>query len=253
VAATDDKTARDRVARTAKTARGQRRSWWGRLRRLLRYRLVVPIKRSQHPPEYTARGVAVGVAWALTPTVGIQMPLCLATWAVARRLAGWDFNVIIAMAWTWITNVVTLLPTYYIFYVTGQLILGHFDDLSGYDEFVGLWHRNVGEEGPGGGAEGFWIGFWTYTVTLFKGWGVPLMVGSLPWAAAGTWLSYRWSLRFVRSHREHRHQRLLARLRGEHPEGFIAEFIHEHDPFHRHDGDGKDGGKDDGGPPAKSG
>lgn len=80
--------------------RAIQRSWHDRLRRLLRYRLLIPIKRSQHPPEYTARGVAVGVLWALTPTIGIQMLLCLVTWVVARRLAKWDFSVIVAMAWT---------------------------------------------------------------------------------------------------------------------------------------------------------
>jgi uncharacterized protein (DUF2062 family) len=195
----------------------RKRNGWSRFLRLLRYRLVVPIKRSHHPPEYTARGVGVGLLWALTPTVGIQMPLCLITWAITKRLFKWDFNVIIAMAWTWVTNVVTLLPTYYVFYVTGQLMLGKFDDLSGYNEFVSLWNANVGEEGFGaGGGGGFWEELWVYTVALVVGWGLPMLLGCIPWALLGTWGGYVWSLRYVRRHREEKHNRRLARLRGEH-------------------------------------
>jgi uncharacterized protein (DUF2062 family) len=193
----------------------KKRSGWARFMRMLRYRLVVPIKRSQHPPEYTARGVAIGLLWALTPTVGIQMPLCLITWAITEKLFRWDFSVIIAMAWTWVTNVVTLLPTYYLFYITGQLMLGHLNDLSGYNEFVKLWNSNVGEGGFGaGGDSGFWADLWVYTVALVKGWGVPMLVGCIPWAVLGTWLGYVWSLRFVRRHREEKHRRRLAHLRG---------------------------------------
>ena len=63
-----------------------------RLMRVLRYRLIVPLKRSRHAPEHTARGVMIGVAWAMTPTVGVQMPLVFANWIAARKLFNWDFN-----------------------------------------------------------------------------------------------------------------------------------------------------------------
>ena len=35
------------------------------------------------------------------------------------------------------TNVVTMVPIYYVFYVTGQLMLGHWSDMWGYHTFVG--------------------------------------------------------------------------------------------------------------------
>ena len=54
------------------------------LRRMLRYRLLVPLLRAKHPPEYTARGVFIGLLVAMTPTVGVQMPICLVTWLVLR-------------------------------------------------------------------------------------------------------------------------------------------------------------------------
>ena len=48
-------------------------SLWKRFVRMLRFRLVIPLKRSQESVDYIARGVAVGLAWAMTPLVGIQM------------------------------------------------------------------------------------------------------------------------------------------------------------------------------------
>lgn len=177
------------------------------LARSVRYRLVIPIKRSVHSPEYTARGVAIGLAWGLTPTVGIQMLLCFFMWVIARRLFKWDFSLIIAMAWTWATNVLTMFPAYYLFYVTGQVILGRFGDLTGFDEFMKLWDSNVGASND----VSYWEWVWLYTVALFKGWGLPMLIGCLPWSALGAWGGYYWSLRFVRRHREHRERRRAAR------------------------------------------
>ena len=56
------------------------------LLRGLRYRLVIPVFRSPHSPEYTARGVANGVFWGLTPTVGLQTIEIVATWLIAQRV-----------------------------------------------------------------------------------------------------------------------------------------------------------------------
>ena len=101
------------MAENGKTGRAhahRRYTWAEGLRRLARYRLVVPLRRSIHSPEHTARGVMVGMVWAMTPTVGLQMPLVFVTWLVARRLFRWDFSVVIGMVWTWTTNLVTLVP-----------------------------------------------------------------------------------------------------------------------------------------------
>ena len=189
------------------TSNGNGRSWRARLARVLRYRLVIPIKRSIHSPEHTARGVAVGLALGLTPTIGIQMALVFVTWIATRRIFRWDFSLIIAMAWTWTTNVVTMFPCYYLFYVTGQIMLGGFDRVSGYDEFIVAWDRHVGDDE----VIGYWEWLWSYTITLVQGWGVPMLIGCLPWAALGSWVGYAWSLRFVRRHRAARERRRAAR------------------------------------------
>ena len=57
-----------------------------KLVRLFRYRLVIPILRSQSPPVETARGVLVGLVSAMNPFVGIQMALVGGFWAFQRFL-----------------------------------------------------------------------------------------------------------------------------------------------------------------------
>ncbi len=121
---------------TGRKKRARKHSAWEGMKRLTRYRLIVPIKRSKHPPTYTAHGSLVGLAWAFTPLVGIQMYLVFMTWVIGRKVFKYDFNLIVALAWTWVTNVATMLPTYYIFYITGQIMLGRWNDISGYQSFV---------------------------------------------------------------------------------------------------------------------
>ena len=46
---------------------------WHRLVRAVRFRLIVPIMRSRHSPEHTARGVMVGLVCACLPSPIGQM------------------------------------------------------------------------------------------------------------------------------------------------------------------------------------
>ena len=167
-----------------------------RLMRVLRYRLIVPLKRSRHAPEHTARGVMIGVAWAMTPTVGVQMPLVFANWIAARKLFNWDFNLVNALAWTWLSNIFTLPPLYYLFFISGQFMLGRFDDLAGYEVFLKLidgW-QNV--------SLGNWEATSSWFLATIKGPGAAMIVGCIPWAALSGWLAYIWSLAFVRTYRD---------------------------------------------------
>jgi hypothetical protein len=184
------------------------RSWWARLCRNFRYRLLIPLQRSIHPPEHSARGVAVGLAWGLTPTIGVQMIFVFVCWVLGRRLFKWDFSLILAMAWTWTTNVVTLVPCYYLFYMTGQILLGRFDDLSGYGEFLKFFNKQAIDASD----LGFLEAIWAHTVFVFEGLGRPLLIGCLPWAALGAWAGYVWSLRFIIGHRANKAKRRAARL-----------------------------------------
>lgn len=168
----------------------------------MRYRLVIPILRGGHPPDYAARGVFVGLLVAMTPTVGVQMAAVLLIWLMTRWLRpSWAFNLISGFAWTWVTNILTFVPFYYLFLVTGRIMLGHWDSLTGYDEFArtleDLLHTDVG----------LLETMWVYMVGIFDVWGVPMFLGSIPWAILSAWLGHRWSLRLVTRYRARRKRR----------------------------------------------
>jgi uncharacterized protein (DUF2062 family) len=160
--------------------------------------LVIPLKRGQKSPEHTARGVMIGVGWAMTPTVGIQMPLVFAHWFLSRRLFGWDFSLINGLAWTWLSNVFTLLPIYYLFFLTGQVMLGRLDDLTGYEGFLKLM------DGASDVSLGDWEAICGWFEVIIEGWGVSMLVGCVPWAILSGWIAYIWSLAFVRNYRAKR-------------------------------------------------
>ena len=177
-----------------------------RIQRLILYRLIMPVLRAKTPPEYTARSVLFGMLVAMTPTVGVQMPIVFLIWLPIRYLRPqWNFNVVVAMAWTWVTNVFTLGPIYYVFLVTGRLMLGAEGGLTGYDEFAALLQKSLDTDA------GIGESLWTYTVDLFRIWGVPMFVGSIPWAILASWLSYRWSLRLVNRFRRRRQEKATVR------------------------------------------
>lgn len=190
------------------TARAVRkRRWDQRMRRWVYYKLIVPLKRSKHPPEHTARGSFIGLAWAFTPTIGLQMGFVLLTWVIARKLLRWDFNVIVGVAWTWVTNALTMLPSYYLFYVTGQLMLGRWDDMAGYKSFLALWDGAMGTV-P---ADGDMLATAGHYGDILLGWGLAMVVGCIPWAVVVGWLGYVWTLRFLRRHHAQRLERAIAR------------------------------------------
>lgn len=186
----------------------RRESRFGRFTRLLRYRLLIPLKRGTRDPQHTARGVMVGLAWAFTPLIGIQMYLVFLTWLATRRFLKWDFSLVNGIAWTWITNVVTLVPAYYLFFITGRLMLGEGLDLTGahYDSFS----RSM-LEGPARDS-GFWQSLIAWVDLIFGELGLTLVVGCIPWSIFTAWIGYHLSLRFVRRLQSLRRRRQQERL-----------------------------------------
>jgi uncharacterized protein len=167
------------------------------LRRAVRYRFIIPVFRSSHPAEHTARGVANGVFWGLTPSVGLQTLAIVTTWFVARRVFGKESSLLQAFVWVWVNNPLTMVPMYYAFYLTGLWLLGDARGASSYAAFVALWDAT---------AETGWR---DRVVTLTRAVGVPTVIGSVPYAVAGSALSYRWAIEIVR--------RRQKRLRGGSP------------------------------------
>ncbi|TVR83776.1 MAG: DUF2062 domain-containing protein [Rhodospirillales bacterium] len=160
---------------------------------------MIPLMRSPHPPEYTARGVMVGVFWAFTPLIGVQMYLVFLTWLLARHRRRFEFGLIVSLAWTWVTNVATMIPMYYAFYVTGLAMLGRLDAIPPFNHFLQVWQATLE-------VEGFFRRLVEYARIMAAEQGVPMIIGSIPYAFGFAWLAYRWSLKFMR----HRH-----RLRAE--------------------------------------
>jgi uncharacterized protein (DUF2062 family) len=179
---------------------------WHRLKRAIRFRLIVPIMRSRHSPEHTARGVMVGLFCACLPSPVGQMGLAFAAWVIARRVFNWDFSLIQGMAWTWTTNVFTAAPCYYVFFLTGQILLGRWDDLTGYESFIEVFATALS------GEAGVLESIKTLGKVLVLDWGLAMWVGALPWAALLSWLGYRLALRFVIAYRLGRAKRLAKRL-----------------------------------------
>ena len=171
-------------------------SAWQKFMRLIRYRLIVPILRTRHAPEYTARGVFVGIAFGLTPTVGIQIGIVMVLWSIVRSmLPRWDFNLIVALAWVWLSNVFTMVPLYFGFLVTGRMMMGHSESLPSYETFAKELTSTFEVEADG------LTGLWQQTVNLFDLFGTPMLVGCIPWALMGGWVGYIWTAKYLRRRR----------------------------------------------------
>jgi len=190
---------------------GQRRRYFHRIWRLVKLRLLVPLMRSQHPPEYTAGGTAVGLAWAFTPTPGIQMALVFVTWLIARRFFQAHFSLVLGMAWTWASNVFTGPPVLYLSYITGQVLLGRWSDITGYQSFINLWNSAFASDLP------LHRQLITALEMAIRDWGLAIWIGCVPWCALLGILGYYWSLKFITAHRHGRAKRLARRYERKHP------------------------------------
>lgn len=176
---------------------------WRRAHRYIRYRLVTPMLRAKHTPEYNARAVLVGVVCGLMPIIG-QSSIVVAIWLVARRF-NWSFNVVIAALWTFISNPLTTAPMFYGFYVTGQIMMGNWDDLTGFDRFTNFARGVISDE------LGLWDQIKIISRMLFLNWGLAMWIGFIPWAIVSGWLGYRWSLKVVIAYRALREKRMAKR------------------------------------------
>ena len=184
----------------------KRHSWIQNMERLLKKKLVVPIMRSPHPPEHTALGVAIGTMWAMTPLVGIQMWLVSMTWLFYRKVLKTSFSLPLGLAFTWITNVFTMVPVYYVFYVTGQMILGNWDSISGYSHLKHIIDRTFLSDLS-------FIEEWLlFFKLLLQDWGLAMIIGCLPWMVFGYWLGNKLTLQFLKNYRLLRERRQLAKL-----------------------------------------
>jgi len=141
--------------------------------------------------------------WGLCPTV--QLGAVVLTWIVARRWFKWDFSMLLAIAWTGVTNVLTAAPIYYTFYVTGQLMLGQWHGLPTYRDFLAQWHAAVSPDLD-------WVQQAIEAAKLvFADWGLTVLLGSLPFSIVCGWIGYHLTYRFVVRYRRARAERIARR------------------------------------------
>jgi uncharacterized protein (DUF2062 family) len=168
----------------------------GRIGWFVRRRFVVPFLRRDRSPEFSARGVSAGLLVGLTPTLGIHLLLVLTLWAAARKFFPQKkFSLLVAMAWTCVMNPLTAAPLYYLFLVTGRMILGGGESMGAYRTFSEQFEAALA---PGAG----WLETaWVFVGSGFDRFWLPMLVGSVPWAILAAYVGYRWSLWFIRARR----------------------------------------------------
>jgi len=177
------------------------------MRQFVLRELVAPLLHGDYTVEYTARGVAVGLAVAFTPTVGIQIPVVFVLWWLSRHLfPALGFNLLVAIAWTWVSNVFTLAPIYYLFLVTGRVMLGRWERIRGFGVFQEK--LSAGVLNDLGLLESLWVDLYR----LYEQFGLPIWLGSIPWALLLSWIGYRWSVRLITRVRAYRVNRRAKRV-----------------------------------------
>ncbi len=159
-------------------------------------RLIRPFRESHAPVEEVALGAVVGIFWALTPLVGIQMYLVFMTWTVAR-LMRIRLSLTVGLALVWITNPITMPIFYYGFYETGRFLLQFLNlvDL----EPITLHRISVLVEAAGERSLIDGLIFWFKT--FLRDFGLPSLIGGFLWGALVSAIAYPFTIRMMNNHR----------------------------------------------------
>lgn len=168
---------------------------WQRIKSIVDERVIRPLRESHAPIEELGRGSVVGMFWAFTPLVGIQMPLTTITW-FALRLFRVRFNLPVAIAWVWVSNPVTMPLMYYTFYLAGIVIY----EIAGLHRVAlsfDVVKQVINEANNMPVMEGVW--HWTDFMLQNMGW--PMMIGCLVFAVPLAILSYPLTVRMVNDYR----------------------------------------------------
>jgi uncharacterized protein (DUF2062 family) len=163
----------------------------------IKRRFIQTILRNASSPDERARGAFIGMFIAMTPTVGIQIILVSLCWSIMRFFKKFRFDFVVAFAMTWITNYITLIPFYFLFYYTGAMlgrIWGYRAPLS-YSDFSIMWQPVLKEK------------FLTAFILFIKICGkllVPLFVGSMPYAILFSVGAYAFTIHILKSEKAKR-------------------------------------------------
>jgi hypothetical protein len=170
--------------------------------------LVQPFLETHDPLPRVAWGASVGWLVSMTPLMGIQMYIVALLWVICRYLLRLRFNLTIAISLVWLTNPVTIVPLYFLFLHTGDVLL----TFLGYevrDMTFELFRQQVAQLTPrhAGDSWGQWLLAAGQVVLMEFGW--PMALGSLVYAVPGAVLAYPVTYVVLRHYRQY-----LAELNG---------------------------------------
>lgn len=177
------------------------------IKKLYKYILKTFKDKKNKAPAYMARTFAVGFMAGISPLFG-QSIICFVLWCIIDRMLKFRFNLIIACLLTFISNPLTTPIMFYIFYLTGQLLLG--EAAIPFSAFTNEIKILITEE--------FSFAHIISTLsTLLKGIGAPIILGNIPWTIfvgiLGYYIGYRLSIRLRRKQnlkKKHRIRRMIA-------------------------------------------
>ncbi len=147
--------------------------------------------REPHEVHELALATAIGLFWALTPLIGIQMFLVAGTWALLRPF-GLRFYLPLGVALVWLTNPITMPPAYYAFYITGLKffqLLG--SDIAGVS-FVAFERVLLDST-----EMGVWAGLWRWIQYMVYQLGWPMLVGGFVLGVPVSIVSYPITIRML--------------------------------------------------------
>ncbi|MBF0622403.1 MAG: DUF2062 domain-containing protein [Magnetococcales bacterium] len=185
----------DTLQRRIRSHESKTSRFWSFMR-LLYLRLIVPIRRYRNEPVPVARGVFWGLLLGMTPTVGIQMYLIFVVWWITRTLFNYNFNLIIAIAWSWLSNPLTMVPLYYMFYMTGIPIaegMGWADNVPSlleFDSFSVYFQAMLEIQG-----DTWWQQTGNFLAEFWRSLGLMILVGCLPYSLGLSWLGYSMTMK----------------------------------------------------------
>jgi uncharacterized protein (DUF2062 family) len=153
-------------------------------------------------PHSIALGTGIGMFVAFTPTIPLQMAISFVVAWICR------VNKTAAVIPAWVTNPITAPPIFYAEYLTGKILLSPFrtnDNEIDFDKYM----KDVLDLN-------FWEPVKLYhqvTTLISETWshiGIPLIIGSLIWAAIFGLLSYFAVFKIVTKRRERKKQKLIS-------------------------------------------
>lgn len=186
---------------------------WQKIKNYLYVKLIKPFKDSKSPANEVAWGAMIGMFWAMTPLVGIQMTVVTINWLMCR-LVKFRFSLPIAMVMVWLSNPFTMGPLYYMFYLVGYysfIFAGANITQISYLNFTNRLDQSLAM----GAIDGS-IDFVIY-IAVDMGW--PMLIGGFVVAIPMSILAYFAAFQFVNHHRKH-----LAKKEGV----SLAEWEHRH-------------------------